>query len=228
MTKESKKELTLLGLVFLGVAVMVCVIYLVCKWADGAAMSQSGISWQKRDSHSVAVAIALAKNGKTPKSRFFTLIGAGTLLAAKHFAKCLESDKARRHNEDLARLIARSAALRGDADAHFKLANLYLDPHDPMSREPDANHLAIKYLRLAADQGHVGARKMLEENEKCQLIIKQEMPRMPVVTIGPLIDNLKSVDACNKEQPWFMQSLLLWNLPFSMGDNGIDLWQSSH
>ena len=49
------------------------------------------------------------------------------------------------------------------ADAEFNLAKLYLNPHHPASREPDAARRAFALLRRAAAQGHVGAKAMLEE-----------------------------------------------------------------
>lgn len=55
------------------------------------------------------------------------------------------------------------AAKQDYADAQFNLAKLYLNPHHPASREHDAGRRAISLLRLAAAQGHVGAKRMLEE-----------------------------------------------------------------
>ena len=49
------------------------------------------------------------------------------------------------------------------ADAQFNLAKLYLNPHHPASREQGAGSRAFALLRRASDQGHVGAKKMLEE-----------------------------------------------------------------
>ena len=49
------------------------------------------------------------------------------------------------------------------ADAEYNLAKLYLNPHHPASRERDAGRRAIALLRLAAAQGHAGAKEMLEE-----------------------------------------------------------------
>ena len=49
------------------------------------------------------------------------------------------------------------------ADAEYNLAKLYLNPHHPASKEQDAGRRAIQLLRLAAAQGHVGAKIMLEE-----------------------------------------------------------------
>jgi len=49
------------------------------------------------------------------------------------------------------------------ADAEYNLAKLYLNPHHPASREPDAARRAISLLRRAAAKNHVGAKKMLEE-----------------------------------------------------------------
>ena len=48
-------------------------------------------------------------------------------------------------------------------DAEFNLAKLYLNPHHPASREPDAARRAFALLRRAAAQGHAGAKAMLEE-----------------------------------------------------------------
>ena len=55
------------------------------------------------------------------------------------------------------------AAKQDYADAQFSLAKLYLNPHHPASREPDAAHRAFALLRRAAAQNHTGAKKMLEE-----------------------------------------------------------------
>ena len=49
------------------------------------------------------------------------------------------------------------------ADAQFNLAKLYLNPHHPASREHDAGRRAISLLRLAAAQGHAGAKAKLKE-----------------------------------------------------------------
>lgn len=49
------------------------------------------------------------------------------------------------------------------ADAEFNLAKLHLNPHHPASRELGAGRRAIQLLRLAADQGHAGAKEKLEE-----------------------------------------------------------------
>ena len=49
------------------------------------------------------------------------------------------------------------------ADAEFNLAKLYLNPHHPASREPEAGRRAFALLRHAAAQGHAGAKAMLEE-----------------------------------------------------------------
>ena len=43
------------------------------------------------------------------------------------------------------------------------LAQLYLNPHHPASREPSAGRRAIALLRRAAAQGHSGAKAKLEE-----------------------------------------------------------------
>ena len=48
------------------------------------------------------------------------------------------------------------------ADAEFNLAKLYLNPHHPASREPDAARRAFALLRRAAAQGHAAAKKSLE------------------------------------------------------------------
>ncbi|MBR3222554.1 MAG: sel1 repeat family protein [Kiritimatiellae bacterium] len=55
------------------------------------------------------------------------------------------------------------AAKQDYADAQFNLAKLYLNPHHPASHEHDAGRRAISLLRLAAAQGHLGAKAMLEE-----------------------------------------------------------------
>ena len=55
------------------------------------------------------------------------------------------------------------AAKQDYADAQYNLAKLYLNPHHPASREKDAGSRAISLLRLAAAQGHAGAKAMLEE-----------------------------------------------------------------
>ena len=55
------------------------------------------------------------------------------------------------------------AAKQDYADAQYNLAKLYLDPHHPASREHCAGRRAIQLLRLAAAQGHAGAKQMLEE-----------------------------------------------------------------
>ena len=55
------------------------------------------------------------------------------------------------------------AAKQDYADAQFNLAKLYLNHHHPASREHDAGRRAIALLRLAAAQGHAGAKKALEE-----------------------------------------------------------------
>lgn len=55
------------------------------------------------------------------------------------------------------------AAKQDYADAQFNLAKLYLNPHHPASREHGAGRRAISLLRLAAAQGHVSAKNMLEE-----------------------------------------------------------------
>ena len=49
------------------------------------------------------------------------------------------------------------------ADAQFNLAKIYLSPHHPASCEQGAGARAISLLRLAAAQGHAGAKEMLEE-----------------------------------------------------------------
>jgi len=49
------------------------------------------------------------------------------------------------------------------ADAEYNLAKLYLNPHHPASREPDAARRAFALLRRAATQNHSGAKKTLEE-----------------------------------------------------------------
>ena len=49
------------------------------------------------------------------------------------------------------------------ADAEYNLAKLYLNPHHPVSREPDAARHAFALLRRAAAQNHVGAKKMLKQ-----------------------------------------------------------------
>lgn len=49
------------------------------------------------------------------------------------------------------------------ADAEYNLAKLYLNPHHPASKEQGAGRQAIQLLRLAAAQGHVGAKVKLEE-----------------------------------------------------------------
>ena len=55
-------------------------------------------------------------------------------------------------------------AVKGDsADAQFNLAQLYLNPHHPASREQGAGKHAIALLRRAAAQGHTGAKAKLEE-----------------------------------------------------------------
>lgn len=55
------------------------------------------------------------------------------------------------------------AARQDYADAQYNLAKLYLNPYHPASRERAAGRRAIQLLRLAAAQGHVGAKNMLEE-----------------------------------------------------------------
>ena len=55
------------------------------------------------------------------------------------------------------------AAKQDYADAQFNLAKLYLNPHHPASREHDAGRRAISLLRLAAAQGHAGAKAKLKE-----------------------------------------------------------------
>ena len=55
------------------------------------------------------------------------------------------------------------AAKQDYADAQFNLAKLYLNPHHKASREQNAGRRAISLLRLAATQGHAGAKEMLEE-----------------------------------------------------------------
>ena len=51
------------------------------------------------------------------------------------------------------------------ANAEFNLAKLYLNPHHPASREPEAARRAFALLHRAAAQGHAGAKAMLEELE---------------------------------------------------------------
>ena len=55
------------------------------------------------------------------------------------------------------------AARQDYADAQYNLAKLYLDPHHPASRSPGAGRHAIQLLRLAAAQGHKGAKEALQE-----------------------------------------------------------------
>lgn len=55
------------------------------------------------------------------------------------------------------------AANQDYADAEYNLAKLYLNSHHPASKEQGAGRRAIQLLRLAAAQGHVGAKNMLEE-----------------------------------------------------------------
>ena len=49
------------------------------------------------------------------------------------------------------------------ADAQFNLAQLYLNPHHPVSREQGAGQYAISLLRRAAAKGHAAAKAKLEE-----------------------------------------------------------------
>ena len=55
-------------------------------------------------------------------------------------------------------------AVKGDsADAQYNLAQLYLNPHHPASREQEAGRRAISLLTRAAAQGHAGAKAKLKE-----------------------------------------------------------------
>ena len=55
-------------------------------------------------------------------------------------------------------------AVKGDsADAQYNLAQLYLNPHHPVSREQGSGRRAISLLTRAAAQGHTAAKKKLEE-----------------------------------------------------------------
>lgn len=55
-------------------------------------------------------------------------------------------------------------AVKGDsAYAQYNLAQLYLNPHHPASREQGAGRRAISLLTRAAAQGHTAAKKKLEE-----------------------------------------------------------------
>ena len=54
-------------------------------------------------------------------------------------------------------------AAKGDyADAQYNLAQIYLNPHHPASREPDAGRRAISLLTRAAAQGHAAAKAKLK------------------------------------------------------------------
>ena len=55
------------------------------------------------------------------------------------------------------------AAKQDYSDAEYNLAKLYLNSHHPASKEQGAGRRAIQLLRLAAAQGHVGAKEMLKE-----------------------------------------------------------------
>ena len=55
------------------------------------------------------------------------------------------------------------AAKQDYADAQYNLAQLYLNPHNPASREQGVGRRAIALLRRAAAQGHVGAKAKLQE-----------------------------------------------------------------
>lgn len=57
----------------------------------------------------------------------------------------------------------KEAAKQDYADAEYNLAKLYLNPHHPASKEQCAGRRAIQLLRLAAAQGHSGAKEKLEE-----------------------------------------------------------------
>ena len=57
----------------------------------------------------------------------------------------------------------KEAAKEDYADAEYNLAKLYLNPQHPASQEQDAGRRAIQLLRLAAAQGHSGAKAKLEE-----------------------------------------------------------------
>ena len=54
--------------------------------------------------------------------------------------------------------------MKGDyADAQYNLAQLYLNPHHPASRDQGAGPRAISLLTRAAAQGHAAAKAKLEE-----------------------------------------------------------------
>ena len=55
------------------------------------------------------------------------------------------------------------AAKQDYADAQYNLAQLYLNPHHPVSRTDGAGRRAISLLRRAAAQNHAGAKAKLEE-----------------------------------------------------------------
>ena len=68
------------------------------------------------------------------------------------------------------------AAKNDYADAQFNLAQLYLNPHHPASREHDVGSRAIALLRRAAAQGHTAANAKLEELG-CTTLQSQEKVR---------------------------------------------------
>lgn len=73
---------------------------------------------------------------------------------------------ARFSNKESVRLALKwfnEAVTQDYADAEYNLAKLYLNPHHPASKEQGAGRRAIQLLSLAAVQGHVGAKNILEE-----------------------------------------------------------------
>jgi TPR repeat protein len=70
------------------------------------------------------------------------------------------------------------AAKQDYADVEYNLAKLYLNPHHPASKEQGAGRRAIQLLRLAAAQGHAGAKAKLKE-------LGVAVPKSPV-TVGEL------------------------------------------
>ena len=75
-----------------------------------------------------------------------------------HYAKFSDKEAQR-----LAVKWLNEAAKQDYADAQFNLAQLYLNPHHPASREQGAGRRAIFLLTRAAAQGHAGAKVKLEE-----------------------------------------------------------------
>ena len=124
-------------------------------------------------------------------------------------------------------LVAR--LLRGDGEHERQVAHASLAPpalrwvavarcicngrvqDDSENRQGDVRRLVqqeqeFAYLQRAAAGEYVGV---------------ADLSRTPV-SFDPLGDHLKSADACDKIQPWYMHFLLLWNCQVPIGDNSIN------